>query len=119
MAHLNLIYLVLQKFYELSLSDDKSKKALQRSQSDLVGTYLYRHYCEDQADDIDAKRMRRNEIFIIDQETYHVKWWNGAGPDECNAISLTIGEEQREYFYLRYRYKVDDLRWYFTNKNLL
>lgn len=89
--HLNLIYELLQQFYGFSLLDEKEKQRFKRKERVLVDTPLFVDFGERE-----LKKGRRNKeyrVMIDCRYLYRIKWWNGNGPTDCNAISLFIGED--------------------------
>ena len=95
------------------MRDEKEKQRIVRKEKVLVNTALYLDYCEEDKDHRQLVARASKEYRIrINNRLYRLKWWNGAGSNECTAISLCIGNETREHFYMRFKHEVDGLLWY-------
>ena len=113
LQHLNMIFELLQKYYWHSVQDEKRKLRIKRKQPNLVETPLYLDFCQDKKDKKGEQGMRSLEytirIMARGNTVYKVHWWNGLGREQCNALTLTIGENEREYSYLRFKCNIDDI----------
>lgn len=113
LAHLNVIFELLQYHYWHSIKEIKEKKSIESKNSKLVSSPMYHDYCalsEDSETITRQKTLLRKEkdyTIIIGDKTYKLCWWNMKGRRECNALAIQYND--RKYFYLHFRHNYEKI----------
>ena len=107
LEHLKLIFELMQSHYHWSIQSQIEKTDFEKTHENILSTPFYLRYCG--TDDYMKKEWDR---IIIDGSLYILVWWNNVEGNSCNAFTVMVGEDAREYHYLRFRNEYTNLTWY-------
>ena len=107
--HLKLIFELMQFHYHWSIQGEVEKKDFEKNHENIITTPLYSRYCAKQKHVTSSKECDK---ITIDGIRYTLVWWNYVGRKKCNAFCIQLGDDDREYYYLRFKNTYKKFRWY-------
>ena len=107
--HLKLIFELMQFHYHWSIQSEVEKKDFEKNHENIITTPLYSRYCGKQKYEAICKECDK---ITIDGIRYTLIWWNYVGQKKCNAFCIQIGDDDREYYYLRFKNTYKKFRWF-------
>ena len=106
--HLQLIFQLMQKHYGWSIQGEVEKKDFEKTNGHILDTPFYARYCAKQQYEC---RTKESDPITIEGIRYRLIWWNFVGQKKCNSFCIQIGDDDREYYYLRFKNDYKRFRW--------